>query len=129
MKASCIEYMTQETYEELVKRYPRLYKHNQGIECAPGWHKIIDDLSAKLEMLILGEDNDPEGYFYATEVKEKYGTLRFYMSLETDKMSSAIRKAENLSSQTCEYCSKPGSLRGINWYHTLCDTCDTEKNG
>jgi hypothetical protein len=63
----------------------------------------------------------------ASQVKEKYGTLRFYMSSETDEMDAAIHKAEYLSSKTCDICGKAGRLRGEHWVQTLCDKCVEEK--
>lgn len=62
-------------------------------------------------------------YFSASQVKEKYGTLRFYMSGETDAMSEAINEAEDESAKTCENCGGPGKVYDGGWVVTRCDPC------
>jgi hypothetical protein len=59
----------------------------------------------------------------ATQVKEKYGTLRFYLSASTDEMENIIDEAERLSAITCEQCGADAKLRGTSWVTTLCDQC------
>lgn len=71
-------------------------------------------------------EQECEETFFATQVKGKYGTLRFYMSQYMHKMDAAIHKAEYLSSKTCDVCGKPGRLRGNHWIQALCDKCDEE---
>jgi hypothetical protein len=69
-----------------------------------------------------------EGYHpRALQVKEKYGTLRFYMTTETDEMSSLIDEAELKSAVVCEDCGSTGKLRGGGWARTLCDDCNYNK--
>ena len=60
----------------------------------------------------------------AVQVKEKLGTLRFYMNSETKEMSELISKAESLSYKTCEYCGAPGKQREGGWIKTLCNNCE-----
>lgn len=57
----------------------------------------------------------------ASQVKEKFATLRFYMTSATDEMYDLISKAEARSSKTCEVCGQPGVLRQGGWLQTLCD--------
>ena len=59
----------------------------------------------------------------ASQIKEKYGALRFYMTGETDEMFAIINKAEEQSSVTCENCGKKGKLRGRGWLYTRCAPC------
>lgn len=59
----------------------------------------------------------------ASQVKEKYGTLRFYMTCETEEMSVLIGVAERKSAVTCETCGKPGKRNSYGWITTLCDDC------
>lgn len=56
----------------------------------------------------------------ASQVKEKYGTLRFYMDCTTDEMQEWISEAERQTETTCEKCGEPGVLRGPGWYFTAC---------
>lgn len=65
-------------------------------------------------------------YPRASQVKEKFGTLRFYLTCGTDEMYDAIRVAEEESARTCEECGMPGEQRGGGWILTLCDRCHNE---
>lgn len=48
----------------------------------------------------------------ASQVKEKFGTLRFYMTSQTPEMDKIIEKACRKSAKTCEECGKPGKVVG-----------------
>jgi len=60
----------------------------------------------------------------ASQVKEKFGTLRFYGNNFTDEMDKLVDAAERKSAKTCEYCGKPGKQRNGGWVRTLCNTCN-----
>ena len=62
-------------------------------------------------------------YPKAAQVKEKFGGLRFYMTVGIDKIFNLVEEAEALSYKTCEECGKPGEERGGGWIHTLCNNC------
>jgi len=68
---------------------------------------------------------DGGGTFQATQIKEKYGTLRFYwtgtLSPEADaRVEEAIDLAEARSCVTCEICGESGVLHGPSWFTTRC---------
>jgi hypothetical protein len=56
------------------------------------------------------------------QVKEKFGTLRFYYTGGDDEISGMVRMAESMSGVTCEECGNPGERRGGGWIYTACDT-------
>jgi len=123
--------MKQELDEALCKDFPNLYKQRHGdmrstammwgFECGPGWEPLIRNLSRELEAEILKIPEVHREYICASQVKEKYGTLRFYCHSETDEMSRIIRYYEHKSAETCEECGKTGTLRGYGWLSTKCD--------
>lgn len=57
----------------------------------------------------------------AVQIKEKYGTLRFYYDGGDDYISGIVAMAENMSARTCEQCGAPGKPRRGGWIRTLCD--------
>lgn len=57
----------------------------------------------------------------AAQVKEKFGTLRFYYHGGDDFVSGVAQMAEAMSAVTCEECGAPGKLRAKGWWRTLCD--------
>ncbi|MGA8223776.1 MAG: hypothetical protein WB780_19160 [Candidatus Acidiferrales bacterium] len=56
------------------------------------------------------------------QVKEKFGTLRFYCG-GTEAIDKYIHLAERLSAITCESCGKTGKANDSGWIRTLCDSC------
>lgn len=129
--------MRAELDQALCRDFPLLFRDRQGsmmetcmswgFECGDGWEPLIRRAAKKLEKLIQDyKDAHPdleETYLpCASQVKEKYGELRFYMSSETPEMSAVIDKAESKSRTTCEACGKPGKIRGSGWYYTACAT-------
>lgn len=93
--------------------------------CPTGWLDIVDRLITTLDTL---------GSYQISQVKEKFGGLRFYYSWGGGEGSgwndtiNAVNAAETESMQTCEACGQPGEQRTPKgwWVHTLCDSCALE---
>lgn len=59
----------------------------------------------------------------ATQVKEKFGTLRFYYDgFGNERIMGMCYMAEALSSSICEVCGNPGYTRPNRSIGTVCDT-------
>jgi hypothetical protein len=54
------------------------------------------------------------------QVKEKFGTLRFYYSGGDDYIRGLVSMAESMSGVTCEECGKPGTQSSGGWIKTVC---------
>lgn len=54
------------------------------------------------------------------QVKEKFGTLRFYYRGGDNIVDGMVRMAEAMSAVTCEECGAPGEVGGSGWISTLC---------
>ena len=61
------------------------------------------------------------------QVKEKFGTLRFYYSGGDDYISGMVTLAEAMSGCTCEECGNPGERKGGGWVRTICTPCETKR--
>jgi len=122
-----------ELYEEMIKKYPNLYRINKSIDCGPGWFPLLDDLSKALELMILELKIEQEKCVLeieensklpcAVEVKEEDRALSFHMSESTDEMEQLIKKAERESSRICENCGKKGHVVSAHWYGFMCEDC------
>ena len=55
------------------------------------------------------------------QIKEKFGTLRFYYDGGDDYISGMVTLAESMSGLTCEECGSIGERRSGGWIRTLCD--------
>jgi hypothetical protein len=58
------------------------------------------------------------------QVKEKFGTLRFYYTGGDDYIRGMVSLAESLTGVTCESCGNVGERRGGGWVHTYCTPCE-----
>ena len=81
----------------------------------PGWAGLIDEIYAALPVDA-----------HISDVKEKYGSLRFYVDGVSEEVYDIIDKCELRSYIICEVCGKPGRVRKGGWIKTLCDGCDGE---
>jgi hypothetical protein len=108
-----------------------------GFECGDGWFTILDQLMSNIQHHIdWNNKNFEKGYkqykqvpqVTLDQVKEKFGTLRFYYQGGDDEISGMVRMAESMSAVTCEQCGNPGTTGGQGWITTLCET-HRNKNG
>ena len=86
------------------------YEH-WGIECGDGWKHLYGPL---IEMC------EKEGVQIA-QIKEKFGTLRFYTGPCPQHIQKAIDEAEKASETTCEVCGAPGTLSREGWWKVRCE--------
>jgi hypothetical protein len=117
--------LTREEMEEAFGAFKHVRNAHFGTD--EGWDMLIYKLCCAIEShLDWANHNDPNsGYITVTDVKEKFGGLRFYYddySKSVDYISGMVTLAENMSEVTCERCGKPGIFRGeLPWFKTLCN--------
>jgi hypothetical protein len=139
--------MSPELEKKLIEKYPELYDYKSedgksseiscyGFNHGDGWFNIIDCLSATItdamrnhpgKKHLSREEFNEKVQVRVAQVKEKFGTLRFYVNNGNREISSVIILAEMLSGRTCEYCGCEGTRRGGGWVKTLCDSCVSKK--
>lgn len=92
-----------------------------GIECDKGWTELIKPLFEYVENYNkTHEDNQIE----ITQVKEKFGGLRFYVDNAPDELHKMIDKAEAESYTICEVCgTKENVGHTQGWIKTICRDC------
>jgi len=124
--------MKQELDELLCKRYPKMMVNRNknmqetcmcwGFECGDGWFDILDQLMGNIQHHIDWKNKKEVVVAQVTldQVKEKFGTLRFYYSGGDDEISGMVAMAESMSGVTCEECGSPGKRVGGGWVSTLC---------
>ena len=98
---------------------PRMPYPMFGIECGDGWLPLLDELFAGIEAVVR---RDKLKDFQIDQIKEKFGTLRVYVSGANREIHKLIREAEVRSGSICERCGKPGQTASMDgWYVTLCE--------
>lgn len=131
--------MRQELDQYLCKVYPKIFAQRNddptttlmcwGFECGDGWFQIINQLCNNIQHYLDWQNQKgivvPQ--VVATQVKEKFGTLRFYYDGGDSKIDGMVSMAESMSGVMCEECGAPGELRATGWVKTLCDVHEQER--
>ena len=82
--------------------------------CGTGWESLISKLI--IDLFNAGWN----GTLF--QVKEKFGTLRFYIGQGNDEIYNLISKAEKASAKTCIDCGEEGERYYDGWILPLCET-------
>jgi len=131
--------MTKEKEKKLYNNYPELFNNKNSlimyvkIDCFDGWYNIIDNLCKSIVEItkVIGFE------LSVLQIKEKFGTLRFYYSIDDGKLkiplgsrskynkliSDLVLAAEKKSETICEICGKKGKLYNDFWKKTRCKEC------
>lgn len=133
-------------------------EHYYPFQCGDGWYNILDCLLHNIKQAlgryrevvqirdgVIAKGNeplpwiaeyfeetptDPLDSFSISQVKEKFGGLRFYWSCDVKgspyhEVWGAVNLATSMSFRTCEVCGQPGNCgrsKNSNWIQTLCAT-------
>jgi hypothetical protein len=128
--------MKQELDKLLCEKYPKMMVNRTkpmmetcmcwGFECGDGWFNILDQLMGNIQHHIDWKNRQGEVVAQVTldQIKEKFGTLRFYYTGGDDEISGMVRMAESMSGVTCEECSAPAKTHGPGWIRTICEPCE-----
>lgn len=138
-------------YDILASKYPELVGKSRfgGFCVGEGWFNLIDRLCGMIhyhvtqhnedvEYRLNHMERDPEASYSEDlitkwempkirQVKEKFGTLRFYMDTNIKRFRHYVDFAEAMSGVVCEECGAPGSVRNSSgWIHVMCDKHEAE---
>lgn len=129
------------TIEEIIEKYPKIFEDYVGNPfrinwtCPTGWLDTLDDLCGCIQYRV---DNyrmyNKEGVHRCSQVtcsqvKEKFGGLRFYTNGTDHEVSGMIDMAEYLCRDTCMNCgSRENVTETSGWIVNLCKTCMDEYN-
>lgn len=99
-----------------------------GFECGDGWFDIIWNLCYNIDTMLKSEYPELCDGFIVTQVKEKYGGLRFYVGSAPEEIFDLITITEEGSEKICEVCGERGENQQIfGWYMTTCPTHTEER--
>lgn len=87
-----------------------------------GWRKAFgEEMCEEIEQEL--EKHGIQDKYYPTQIKEKYGTLRWYSNFSTEALEKILEKYEDLSERLCISCGKPATQYTVNWISPYCDDC------
>lgn len=127
--------MTPEKDLQLCEKYPKIFEYRNsadkrypiswGISCADGWFNIIDEacrlIQNRCDLIKDRENKDIQ--VSAVQIKEKFGSLRFYVIGGDEYTDGVISMAEGLSAKVCEDCGDSAELYTGGWWMTQCEKC------
>lgn len=113
--------MNDENTSRLLEAAPNLYGERFYFECGDGWFDILLEASTQLQNKLLTFPESIRQDIVASQVKEKYGTLGFYLSYYTEELDEIIVEVEKKSATICETCGNHGKVKGSIWLYTACD--------
>lgn len=129
--------MKEELEKKLVEKFPVIFRNycgdftktcmHWGVETGDGWFDLLEKgVSALQHLCDLCRKDGRTVEIVADQIKEKFGTLRFYYSIygandtETRIIHSIVDSMERESEVTCENNGTRGELCVKNmWYKTL----------
>jgi len=126
--------MREELDSLLCQKYPKMFVNRNksmqetcmywGFECSDGWFDLIDKLCESIQSYIDNNSHAPDKIIpqvTVDQVKEKFGTLRFYTTGGDRLIDGMIWFAESMSGRICETCGAPGKTRGRGYIYTACN--------
>lgn len=140
--------MHPELENKLYEKYPKIFRQKDwtmdrtamcwGINCGNGWYDLIDRLCDAIQLYVdsrinnaqwesskTGNEFNPQSIqVEAAQVKEKYGTLRFYVDNADEFVNGLIYMASCMSINTCIDCGSNHNIKTTpGWIQPLCDDC------
>ena len=122
--------MSPELTKQLYDKFPDLFKEKDlppeqsnmcwGFECSDGWYNIIFTLCSLIQIHQKSQKPDYKPVV-VQQVKQKFGTLRFYYTGGDDIVFGMVAYAEAISGMTCEVCGDRGTTDWKkSWVKTVC---------
>lgn len=92
-----------------------------GFNCGDGWYDLIYTLCESIQSYIDQNTHKDIPQVVVEQVKEKFGTLRFYTYGGDRLTQGMIWFAESMSSKICMTCGEPGKIQAGSWLYTSCE--------
>ena len=131
---------SEKEYDEFVARleskYPERFSQPYGgIAIGPGWWPIIEALCDQIHHHVKFKNEQRDRWnrgdgcppVVVSQIKEKFGGLRFYYDGGDSAIAGMVTMAESWAARSCEECGKPGKRREGGWIRTLCDEHEAER--
>lgn len=98
---------------------PNPYDYHFGV--GDGWYRLLKSLIIKIQK----NDKKNNHITKVTQIKEKFGGLRFYVNGTSEANWDFIHYAENKSYTVCENCGSQSNVGILNtgWITTKCIKC------
>jgi hypothetical protein len=123
--------------EDIINKYPKIFEPYNGNPNGINWHgvpegwlPIIDKLCVCIQSYIDNHVSYTKDGRYkpaqirCSQMKEKFGGLRFYTDGHDEVIEGMIKMAEHLCDNTCQDCGSEEDLgMTTGWISVLCRNC------
>lgn len=108
------------------------YDYTELDDMPEGWRIAFgEQMCEEINQELLTWSDEARENFRITQIKEKYGSLRFYTNYTSENLHKIINKYEDKSRRICIRCGKPARWMTRGWISPWCDECarsDYENN-
>ena len=111
--------------KSMEEKYPKMFAQAYGgFAVDKGWWPILQALCSNIQHYLNWKNRESEvvPQVVVTQIKEKFGGLRFYYDGGDDRVQGMVSMAESWADKSCEECGAPGTSGGKGWIKTLCPT-------
>lgn len=111
--------------KSMEEKYPKMFAQPYGgFAVDKGWWPILQALCSNIQHYLNWKNKESEvvPQVVVTQIKEKFGGLRFYYDGGDDRVQGMVAMAEAWADKSCEECGAPGTSGGRGWLKTLCPT-------
>ena len=106
----------------IVEKYPEMFPNgDRNITVHPGWFDLIDTSLWLIQNEFDNSKDKTKVQPTVRQIKEKFGSLRMYISDLSEFSVGVVFLAECMSAKTCMVCGDVGKTRDYKWRRTLCD--------
>jgi hypothetical protein len=129
---------------QLESAHPKMFANPYGgVAVGSGWWPIIKSLCDEIDHYTKWRNDNRQRLLESnphnqripdqipgvtvSQIKEKFGGLRFYYDGGDTHIDGMVRMAEVWASHTCEVCGAPGRSRSGGWIRTLCDEHEEQR--
>ena len=114
MEKNLFNYSLGKKQEELLAKYQIDLDRRYSNNIPPGWIPMLEQIFIKL--IEAGWDRK------VTQIKEKFGELRFYFSSNVEGLRKIVEDLDN-STKICYYCGKTATNDSDQGWISMCDAC------
>lgn len=107
------------------KKYKKIIKYTNLDRVPDGWRKAFGIRLCKELKKVIKEEKCKNIYFM--DIKEKYGSLRFYTNIYNEKVEKILDKYDHISKYICIKCGKKATKISKGWISPFCDNCLKEE--
>ncbi len=99
--------------------------HDFDFSIDQGWWSIIQSLCSNIQNHIDSVNSNKEKppiveQVVVTQIKQKFGYLRFYYNGGDDRIFGMVSMAESWANAVCEECGAPGTKKTTGYIKNLC---------